>query len=352
LWSHHICCKSKGLEPQADPLNEYFKLTLTQEKDGIFSNKERGEILLSIVDQYRKDFERKYGQEPLVAIEFPANFLANADYIDVIKTFKAKTNDFIKFLDSKIKKAGFFRSQKTGESFIELKSNLELLNNIKISQIEATVKTLKLTKNKDNLINLYRHQIRTIEVERKKREKEALVAKKLLKDMKQSEGYGPPKSAGSNKGETSLVLDTSFIKSLVKEDSSSFLLKTALEAEVDAKKMEVDKEYLQEEIVRLKEKKKEKEKENIIYIQENLKNIKDRIIVLSKKANDLNMEYLSALVSNAVKIVKDPETNKTRAVNIKKIALLSGVVAFFMAIFSAFLIEYIKNANRTTKHTK
>jgi len=173
---------------------------------------------------------------------------------------------------------------------------------------------------------------------------------KLLKDMKQSEGYWSPKSAGSNKGETNLVLDTSFIKSLIGEDSSSFLLKTALEAGVDAKKIEVDKTYLQEEIVFLKEK--EKEKENIINIQTNLNNIKDRIVVLSKKANDLNMEYLTALLSNAVKMVRDPETNKTRTVSMRKIALLSGVVALFMAIFSAFFIEYIKNTNRSTKQTK
>jgi hypothetical protein len=255
-------------------------------------------------------------------------------------------------LDFKIEKGGFFRSRKTGASFIELKSTLELLNNIEIGTIEATVKTLKLTKNKENIINLYKHQIRTIEVERKKRENEALVAKKLLKYMKQSEGYGSQKIVGSNKGETNLVLDTSFIKSLVEEDSSALLLKTALEAEVDAKKMEVDKKYLQEEIVFLEEKKKENGKENIIHLQENLKNIKDRIIVLSKKANDLNMEYLSALLSNAVKIVRDPETIKKRNVSMRKIALLSGVVALFMAIFSAFFIEYIKNANRSTKQTK
>ena len=331
-----------------------FSLTFTQEKDGIFSTKEKDKILLSIVDQYRKDFETKYEQEPLVTIEFPVNFLANYDYIDVIETFKAKTNDFIKFLNSKIKKAGFYRSQKTGASFIELKSTLELLNNIEINKIEATVKTLKLTKNMDNLVNIYKQKIRTIEVERKKKEMEALVAKKLLKDMKQSEGYGSPKFAGSNKGETRLVLDTSFIKSLIKEDSSSFLLKTALKAGVDAKKMGVDEEYLQEEIVRLKENGKEKEKlkEDIVYVQENLKNIKDRIIVLSKKANDLNMEYLSALVSNTVKIVKDPKTNKTRAVSIRNIILLSGVAALFMAIFSAFFIEYIKNGNRPTKQTQ
>ncbi|MBU0462456.1 MAG: hypothetical protein KKE12_02375, partial [Proteobacteria bacterium] len=121
----------KGKESDTFYPNQ-FSLTLTSGKDGIFSTKEKNQILISIVNEYRAAFEKKYGQEPLVVVEFPADFLANSDYIDVVNTFKIKINNFIKFLDSKIEKAGFFRSQKTGESFIDLKSDLELLNNIEI----------------------------------------------------------------------------------------------------------------------------------------------------------------------------------------------------------------------------
>ena len=329
-----------------------FSLTLIREQNGIFSIKERNQILLSIMNEYRKAFEKKYGEEPLVVIEFPANFLANSDYLDAISTFKARVDSFINFLDFKIAKAGFFRSQKTGDSFIDIKNDLELLNNISISKTEATIKTLKLTKNKDNLINLYRHKIRTIEVERKKKEKEALVAKKLLKDIRQPERYELSRGAVGKKVETRLVLDTSFIKDLIREDSSSLLLKTALQAEVKAKNLEVDKKFLKEEIAFLKEKKKEKKKENIAFVVTDLKDIEGRIVALSKRANELNIEYLGKLVSNAVQVVRDPETSSVRSKSVKKIALLATVVALFMAVFLAFFIEYIKNATRSTKQTK
>ncbi|MBW2545529.1 MAG: hypothetical protein JRD43_08815, partial [Deltaproteobacteria bacterium] len=82
-----------------------FSLTITLEQADIFSIRERNRILLSIVNEYRKDFEKKYGEEPLVVIEFPANFLANTDYLDAIDTFKVRTGNFIKFLDSRIAKA-------------------------------------------------------------------------------------------------------------------------------------------------------------------------------------------------------------------------------------------------------
>jgi len=323
-----------------------FSISLTLEQSDILPIKERNRILLSIVDEYRKDFEKKYGEEPLVAVKFPANFLANSDYLDAINTFKVRTNNFIKFLDSKIGKAGFFRSQKTGDSFIDVKNDLELLKKIKLSETEAMIKTLKLTKNKDNLINVYRHKIRTIDIERKKKEKEASIARKLLKDMKQPGRYESSKGAVSERSDTNLVLDTTFIKDLIEEDSSALLLKTALQAEIKAKNLEVDKEFLEEEIALLKEKGKEKEKENIAHVQAGLNDIQDSIVALSKRANELNIEYLKRIVSGAVQVIKDPETNTERSKSLMKILLLTGVVSLFFMIFLAFFIEYIKNASK------
>jgi len=120
------------------------------------------------------------------------------------------------------------------------------------------------------------------------------------------------------------------------------LLKTALEAEIEAKNLEVDKEFLEEEIAILKEKEKEKEKENIAYIQTSLKNIESKIIALSKRANELNREYLGRLIDNAIQVVQDPETKTTREKSLTKLTLLAGVVALFMFVFLAFFIEYIK----------
>ncbi len=146
-----------------------FSLTLTTERKGIFSTEEKDQILLSIIDEYRKEFERKYGEEPLVVISFPTNFLANCDYIEAVDIFKMRTNNFVKFLDSKIKKAGFFRSQKTSLTFIDIKNDIEVLRNIELSRAEASIKVLLLTKNKENLIHKYKHKIRKIEIQKKKK---------------------------------------------------------------------------------------------------------------------------------------------------------------------------------------
>jgi len=63
----------------------------------------------------------------------------------------------------------------------------------------------------------------------------------------------------------------------------------------------------------------------------------------------LNVEYLGKSVNNAVQVVRDPETNSVRSKDMKKIVLLAGVVALFMAVFLAFFIEYIRKAQKSIK---
>ena len=322
-----------------------FSLTLATERENIFSEEEKSLIFLSIADEYRREFERKYGEEPLVAISFPDDFLAKYDYGEIVDIFKTKIDTFIKFLDSKVKKAGFFRSQKTGLSFIDIKSDVESLRNIELLKTEAIIRTLKLTKNKENLINQYKYNIRKIEIRKRKKEKEASVAHRLLKEMRQTGRYELSREASSEKG-TSLVLDSSFIENLIKNDYFSSLLKTALKAEVEAKSLEVDKEFLEKKIVILKEKKEGKQKENIACVQKSLKTIQDEISILSQRANDLNMECLRRSVAGAVQVIKDPETFETRSGNLKKTALLAAVVGLFFSIFLAFFIEHIRNASK------
>jgi capsular polysaccharide biosynthesis protein len=323
-------------------------LTLATERENIFSEEEKSLILLSIVDEYRTEFERKYGEEPLVAISFPDDFLAKYDYGEVVDIFKTKIDTFIKFLDSKVKKAGFFRSQNTGFSFIDIKGDVESLRNIELSKTEAIIGTLKLTKNKEDLINQYKYNIREIEIRKRKKEKEASVAHRLLKEMRQTGRYELSKDASSEKG-TSLVLDSSFIENLIKNDYFSSLLRTALKAEVEAKNLEVDKEFLEKKIDILKAKKEGKEKENIDCIQKSLKTIQDEISILSQRANELNMEYLRRSVAGAVQVIKDPETFETRSGNPKKTALLAAVVGLFFSIFLAFFIEHIRNASKAAR---
>ena len=332
-----------------------FNLNLIATGKSVFSADERPLILLTIIKEYKKDFEKKYGEEPLVIISFPGNFIASYDYLEIVHVFEIRIDNFVKFLDSKIKKAGFFRSQKTGVSFLDIRSDIELLKNIELSGIEADISTLKLTKSKEDLINQYKYKIKKLEVREKKKAQEASIALKLLKETESKNRYAVSEGASrvQKGGDTSLVIDSSFIENLIKNDYYSFLLRTALKAEVDAKNLEVDKEYLKKEIAILKEKgkEKEKEKENIAHVEKSLEDTMNKILVLSQEANELNIEYLRKIVDGAVQVISNPETSTTRSKSLKKMVLLAGVVGLFFAIFLAFFIEYIKKASKSIKTT-
>jgi len=330
-----------------------FSLALTREAKGLFSTEQTHQILLLIIDEYRKEFERKYAEEPLVVLNFPDDFLLDHDYCEIIDIFQIRIDNFIKFLDSKIKKAGFFRSRETGLSFIDIKNDVELVRDIKLYGVKAVIKTSRPTKNRENLISKYRDKIRNIDMQKRKKEEEALVTNKLLKEMREMLRYEPSRAIDSGREEATLVLDSSFIENLIKEDSQSMLLRRALESGIDAKRLEVDKEFLEQEIAILKEKEKEggereRERQKIAYVQETLKIIKDRIKILAKEANALNVEYLKGLVGGAVQIVKAPETYVTRSTSLKNIVLLAGVVGLFFAIFVSFFIEYIRKQVKKT----
>ena len=333
-----------------------FSLVLISQRKKIFFAAEKERILHEVICEYRKEFERKFTEEPLVTINISADFLAKYDYPEIVSIFQTKIHNFIKFLDAKIKKAGFFRSQKTGASFVDIRDDIELLQNIELANAESVVETLKLTKNREDLINKYKYRIKEIAIQEKKKEREAAIALKLLKETEHGDRYGYSGS-GSNRekaGSTSLVLDSSFIENLVKNDYYTFLLKTALKADVEAKSLGVDKEFLEEKITALKdkEKEKEKEKEKVARLKQSLKSIRQKLISESDKANEINKEYLKKIVSGAVKVVSGPEISMIRAKSMKKIALLAVVVSFFFAIFFAFFIEYLKNASKASSANK
>jgi len=332
-----------------------FNLTIAMDINGhILSVKETHHILQSIIKEYRKDFEKRYGGGALFVAKFPDKFLINSDYPVIIQIFKSRVNAFISFLDFRIKKSGFFKSKYTYDSFIDIKKELEIIYKITIPTLEANIEILQLTKNKNNAINLYTHKIKLLNSERKKKEKEAQVAYDLLKYMRQPEKYQKSNNDHITSEETNLTIDSAFINNLIKQDSTSFLLKAVLKSETQARTIEVDIECFEKEIALLKGKKNRgaHEKEKTDYVKKDLIDIKNNIVALAERANNLNIEFSKNIISNAVQLYKDVEIRKVRDVNIKKNAVIACVVSLFLSIMLAFFIEYIKNNIKAARAEK
>ena len=321
-----------------------FVVSFTTRRHEILGPQVRERILLAIVDEFRKDFEHKFSEEPLVVINFADNMIEKYDYVDVLETLSVKLSNILTFLDAKIQDAGFFRSARTGLSFIDIKNDVQLMESLELGNLEAIIKNGLLTKNKDTLINKYRHKIRSIDFAMRKKEGEAAVARDLLQAMQTAERYDVKTSSAPRNGETNIVIDSSLIKNLIKNDYYSMLLKTALQAEIDAKNLSVEKAFLEEEISHLNQNHFTplQTEEKMRYVTQKLNFIKDNMASLSQKANELNAEYLKSDIIGVVKVVHYHRTFRQRAINVTLVMLLVAVLAFFLAFFIAIFTEHVR----------
>jgi len=324
-----------------------FRLSLSTEKNEILSPDERHLVLTNIVNEYRQEFNRKYLEEPLVTVSFPKDFLSVYDYPEIIETMKRRISNIVDMLNTKIKTAGFFRSKKSGTTFADIKHQVLLVKDIRLSEAEAISTAGRLSKNNSILISKYQTRVKRLELERAKKEAEALAATKLIKEMKQPGVYEAPSDMARES--SNLILDKSIIKNIQENDYFSFLLKTALHADITAKNLEAEIKYYGDEIKHLQSKDNENKANlnsrtnNVAAMEGLFKEISGDIADFSQLANDVNIEYSKTILNDAVQIVVHPETLKVTSGSIRKISALSAMVGLFMSVLFAFFLEYITN---------
>ena len=323
-----------------------FRLSLSTAKNEMLSPDERHLLLMNIINEYRQEFNRKYMEEPLLTVNFPKDFLSVYDYPEIIETIKRRVNNIVYMLNTKIKTAGFFRSKQSGTTFADIKHQVLLVKDIRLSEAEAISTAGRLSKNNSILISKYQTRVRRLELERAKKEAEASIATKLIKEMKQP-GVNEASSDVARKS-SNLFLDKSIIQNIQENDYFSFLLKTALNADVTAKNLEAEIKYYGDEIKYFQSNDNEN-KANLISTANNVaaieglfKEISDDIISFSQLANDVNIEYSKTILNDAVQIVVQPETVKVTNGRIQQVLALSAFMGLFMSIMLAFFFEYIK----------
>ena len=329
-----------------------FVVAFTTDRGDVFSAPQKEELLLAIINTFRKNFEHKFGEEPLVAINFPEKFLEEFDYLDILQVYSVKLDNFLASLNKKIDEAGFFRSAKTGLSFADIRNDIQLIQRVTLSNLEALIKNTELTKNKETLIHQYRSKIEKIELTMKKKDREAMVARELLREMQQAERFNMASRANPQVTEANVMIDSSLIKNLIKNDYYSLLLKRAMDAGIEAQQLGVEKEYLEEKIRRIERNNMsaDQEKQYTQYVGAAISRLNKELPDLAQRANELNAEYLKNMLVGAIKILQHPVSRNTRAISMQTIFALAMVFGFFAAFFIAVVAENIRTASHN--HTE
>ncbi|MDY6823912.1 MAG: hypothetical protein SWH68_09010 [Thermodesulfobacteriota bacterium] len=314
---------------------------------GVLDRQAQVLLLDNIINVYADFFQQEYLEVPFVNMDFPDNFLENNDYMDIVASFEQTIERMLALAAPRIDQPGLYKMSVEDYTFSRLQSELELLKNTSLSKASAIIKHLQISKDAEALITTYKYKIAQLEMQKEKFTRKAQVSHELLTEMNRPAVSNLPQGLGMSPSETdaNFLVDASFIERLKKNDSVDYLLKTYMEAKGKANDADVNIAALQEKMTALKEDTGHKvSPANIAYVQSALKDIKEKIIMYAGIANELNIKFLTQRNENAVRTISQPQVEFTRGVNIQITSLLAVFCSMFLAIFAAFLVEYISNA--------
>lgn len=313
----------------------------------VLDSQEQAMLLQNVINAYAAFFQQEYSDIPLLKIDFPDNFLEDNDYIDIVTTFDKAIERILALVTPRINQAGLYKMRDQEYTFYRLKSDLEVLRDTTFANVSAIIRQLQMSRDADVLVRSYEYKIAQLELEKEKFKGKAIVSRDLLNEMNQPKVKGASQGLGNSLSETNanFLVDSSLIENLRKNESVDYLLKTYLEAQVKANNADVDIAAYQNKIKSLKEENEDKvTPADIAYVKSALTEIKNKIVTYSAIANQLNIKLLTKRNEHAVTMLRQPQVFFIRGVNIPKISLLAVFCSIFLAVFAAFLVEYISSA--------
>ena len=328
-------------------LPSQFTVSFIQPRNGVFTHEEKKQVLLAINKAFEAKFADEYVNKKLLAVNLTPDILDTYDYIEVVDIFESYIDTYSAYVNDMIKNAGLYRSPESGVSFVDILSSLDNIKKMDLHEIESILKISLETKHKDALIKKYQYRGKILTREMQKKQEEARIAKALLQDVWQQENARNALDvSSSSQASPQMLVDASVLDKLSGKDYKSVLLQRALDAEVVATSLKIDENFLNEEIALLTNKKSGDTSRDIpiAYIDNSLETIRQNILALGQKANDLSREYLDTRYSGIIKVLVDPVSGTQYDKSPFLVMALSFIMSFILAVFMAFIVEYFRTS--------
>ena len=302
------------------------------------------ELLLAIVDGYRKVFNAKYNELPLLSVTFNPDVL-NLEYAEITRTFNLRIQSFKLFLESKIEDAGFFRSKTTGRSFVDLKDDFDFLEVVEVANAESFIQQNFMTRNIDQYLSTLKNRSENLRVQAEKMESKANVAKELLNNIVALSAQATP--AMNRKDMPEVIIDNSIVDRSMNSRYFKKIIESALDAGVMAAEHRIDRQTLEMQIDELSKTSTSRESSDLAeknqqILEKKLLEIHEKLKALAEEANDLNREYLMFFSDNSIKITDEPVSNSGRMVGWKKLLLFVTLLGFGASLVLVFILNMLK----------
>jgi hypothetical protein len=327
--------------------NQYY-IRFAQSIWGPFPSDVRKQLLYADINTFQNNFLNAYVKRPLLALDLPESILSQNDYIDAFQILNDRTNTYIGFLNTMVSTAGYYRSPRTGKTFIDIQTSMINLKSNELPGVESIIYYSSLSKQKDFLLAKTQFKIKQMEKQRQKKAMETAMANDLLKQVLEKDKRSTSQTLPSAGPNSQIVLDASALEKMNEKEYISMLVRRTLDAGVEAENLSVDKKYL-EEYMSLAEKNSGNESESQVarqLVDSKLESIRKELLQLGKDTNELNQEYRESKYSNVIQTLIEPNTYTVYKIKPKVAVGVTFIVCLFISIMLAFTLD-----TKKIKHT-
>ncbi|MEO6003578.1 MAG: hypothetical protein ABIZ04_05540 [Opitutus sp.] len=250
--------RAAGQTPAPYVPDEY-TITLSLRRSSSLAPDQRERLLKEVVSVYSENFNRTYGHTPL-AFGTAFETLRTADFPEYEIIFTSEIENIKAYLADQIgqepttqtnvtpraKGAASFRSQRTNFSFKDLLEQTNLFSQIQLNETLGLIHENGLSRNRTTAMMKMNYYLRLLE----EREEQALEDEKVVRDLlAQSQARAQNvvlgvKSQAAQPRNDSTVLDQNLIDSLLANDAYNFLIRRALDAGLQVKRIQAEKNQL------------------------------------------------------------------------------------------------------------
>lgn len=236
--------RASGQSP-APYLPDEYLLTLTLPRKFPLTHAQREQLLNEIVRAYSARFQRTYAQLPS-GFGNAFETLKNADYFEYDIVLNQEVEKIIAYLQERIDTARSYRAQTTDLSFSDLLKQAQFFAQIRLNETLGLIRENGLSKSRKNAMVKMDYYLRTLDDrERQAVEEERVVQDLLSKTQERAQNYVlGVKSQAAQQRPDSPVLDQGLIDSLLANDAYNFLVRRALDAGLNVKRIQAEKAVL------------------------------------------------------------------------------------------------------------
>jgi len=275
--------------------NQY-RIDLKIDKDMKLDKTESEQVLLGIINNYKKYFMNKYNDREILSTAINTVDLDRYDYSEYIMLVNSQLGIAKIYLETKEAEAPEFRSKTTGVSFEDLVAQIDLIQNVEINNVQAIINTFVVTKNKERIFSIYENKIKSLTREMEEHTQRATSLRE---------------AAANYKKDSMLILGSEGIDNAMEVTKSSqaydeFIV-DAVEAEKKANLLQYDIDHYSDLFAKISTPDEEKANVNMApYIQkveEDIAYIAEKVKTLVENTNTTVDEYYTVEVfKNSVKM--------------------------------------------------